>query len=356
MTKNKNMLALIIALVITLVAVSGTLVAVLVLSNQYAQSKVHVRYTSSDVHVRVEANYYIGSTATAMKNGNATSIELNATNTSGSLNQVASEETLSKTNNKIIYEYKFTNLSNSIPAVISQQVGEDGNVIVPKDKYGNVTLTYTSSTNQLSSGASGTATSLNNQGLPAGTTRYVYVIVSISDLLLDVDFEGTFGWDLTKGEGTVSTTNNTSATSGIIFDTTQTGLYNKSDVEQLQLVVGVENTEPEVYPMVANKCFTGWYTDSALTSKVVFPLIPTSTMKLYAKHETVTSDLTYMYESESYAVGDDTFGYQGSETDIVIPDVYDDETNGLHPVTRISGCAFEFEEAPDMVQVDINSI
>ena len=121
------------------------------------------------------------------------------------------------------------------------------------------------------------------------------------------------------------------------------------------MVVGVENTEP-VYPMIEDKCFTGWYSDSGYNNKVEFPIIPTADTKLYPKHDIATSDLTYMYESESYAVGDETFGYQGSETDIIIPDVYDDGTNGLHPVTRISGYAFEIEEASDMVQVDINSI
>ncbi len=349
------MLALAIALVIMLVTVSGTLIAVLVASNQSAQSKVHVKYTSSDVNVKVEAKYYVGSTGTDMvdkSNSNAKSIELDANKTSGSLDQLASEVSLSKTNSKIIYEYKFTNLSTTIPATIGQLV-ENGSVVVPKDSNNNVKLTYTSSSSSLGAGASSDATTLNTQGLPAGTTRYVYVIVSIVELLNDVDFEGTFGWDLAKGEAITS--NTTGGSQSIVVDTTDVKLYNKSAMENIQLVVGVENTEPD-YPMIEDKCFTGWYSDSGLNNKVEFPIIPTADTILYPKHETATSDLTYMYESESYAVGDDTFGYQGSETDIVIPDVYDDGTNGLHPVTRISWCAFEFEEASDMVQVDINSI
>ena len=349
------MLALAIALVIMLVTVSGTLIAVLVAGNQSAQSKVHVKYTSSDVNVKVEAKYYVGTTGTDMidkSNSNKTYVELNAIKSSGSLDQPVDEVNLSKENSKIIYEYKFTNVSDKIPATIGQLV-ENGSVVVPKDSNNNVQLTYTSSSTSLGAGASSDATTLNTQGLPAGTTRYVYVIVSIVELLNDVDFEGTFGWDLAKGEGTISTTNNTSATSGIIFDTAQTGLYNKSDVEQLQLVVGVENTEPEVYPMVANECFTGWYTDSALTSKAVFPLIPTLTMKLYAKHETATSGLQYTYTGDSYKIADgDTEGpapsYTGSATDVYIPDVYDDGVNGLYPVTEIGDYAFYTSEVENV--------
>ena len=66
MTKNRKMLALAIALVIMLVTVSSALIAVLVAGNQSAQSKVHVKYTSSDVNVRVEAKYYVGTTGTDM--------------------------------------------------------------------------------------------------------------------------------------------------------------------------------------------------------------------------------------------------------------------------------------------------
>ncbi len=341
-TKNRKMLALIIALVITLVSVSGTLIAVLVISNQSAQSTVHVKYTSTDVNVRVEAKYYVGTTGTDMvdkSNSNAKYLDLDANKTSGSLDQPSNEAVeLSKTNNKIIYEYKFTNLSTTIPATIGQLV-ENGNVVVPKDSNNNVKLTYTSSSTSLGSGATSDATTLNTQGLPAGTTRYVYVIVSIVELLNDVDFSGSFGWDLAKGEAITS--NTTAGSQSIVVDTTDVKLYNKSAMENIQLVVGVENTEPD-YPMIEDKCFTGWYTDESLETKAVFPLTPTAETKLYPKYETATSDLTYVYNeaSQSYFVGDGTTSYSGSTKNIVIPDTYNNGTNGLHAVTCINDCAF----------------
>ena len=346
MTKSKKMLALVIALVIMLVAVSGTLIAVLVAGNQSAQSKIHVKYTSSDVNVRVEAKYYVGSTGTDMidkSNSNAKSIELDANKTSGSLDQPASEVSLSKTNNKIIYEYKFTNLSTTIPATIGQLV-ENGSVVVPKDSNNNVKLTYTSSSSSLGAGASSDATTLNTQGLPAGTTRYVYVIVSIVELLNDVDFEGTFGWDLAKGT-TASIDTTGSGNSVVNVNTSQAGFYNAAALQNIDIMVGVENQEPEIYPMIANKCFTGWYTNSALTTKAVFPMVVTADTKLYPKNETATSGLVYGYSasSQTYHIGDGSSSFAGTATEIIIPDMFDDGTNGLKEVKSVypeafSGC------------------
>ncbi len=346
MTKSKKMLALVIALVVMLVAVSGTLIAVLVAGNQNAQSKVHVKYTSSDVNVKVEAKYYVGSTGTDMvdkSNSNAKSIELDANKATGSLDQPTNEVSLTKENNKIIYEYKFTNLSTTIPATIGQLV-EDGSVVVPKDSNNNVKLTYTSSSTSLGSGATSDATTLNTQGLPASSTRYVYVIVSIVELLNDVDFEGTFGWDLAKGT-TASLDTTGSGNSIVNVNTSQTGFYNAAALQNIDLMIGVENQEPDVYPMIANKCFTGWYTNSALTTKAVFPMVVTADTKLYPKHETATSDLEYTYNSttKTYEVkaGENlTGGYKGSATSIVIPDSYNNGTNDIHPVTSIGYEAF----------------
>ena len=342
MTKSKKMLALVIALVVMLVAVSGTLIAVLVAGNQNAQSKVHVKYTSSDVNVKVEAKYYVGSTGTDMvdkSNSNAKSIELDANKSTGSLDQPSNDAVeLSKTNNKIIYEYKFTNLSTTIPATIGQLV-EDGSVVVPKDSNNNVKLTYTSSSTSLGSGATSDATTLNTQGLPASSTRYVYVIVSIVELLNDVDFEGTFGWDLAKGT-TASLDTTGSGNSIVNVNTSQTGFYNAAALQNIDLMIGVENQEPDIYPMIAHKCFTGWYTDADLQTKAVFPMVVTADTKLYPKHETATSDLEFVYSESGYTVGNGGSAYKGSAKNIVIPDVYDDGTNGVAKVYNIGDNAF----------------
>ena len=332
MTSSKKMLALIIVIAMAIVAVTGTLIAVLVAGNQSAESKVHVKYTSSDVNVRVEAKYYIGSTGTDMvdkSNGNATSIELDANKTSGSLDQNVTEVTLDKTNSRIVYEYKFTNLSSSIPATIDQLLNADNTIMIPSDVNNNVDITYMTSTTQLGSNASSTSTTFNKQALPVSSTRYVYVMVAIHDLLADVDFQGDFGWDLAKG--TSATVDSTGSGNSIVnVNTSQTGFYNADAVSKIDLMVGVENVEPAVYPMVESKCFTGWYTNSGLTSKANFPMVVTETTKLYPKFETATSGIDYFNAGDMenpdkfvYFVGDvGAETYSGSATNIVIPDVH----------------------------------
>ena len=337
MTKSKKMLATIIVLVIMFVSVTGALVAVLVANTQSAKSNVHVKYTSTDVNVRVEAKYYVGTTGTDLMNGTSTYIDLSPTSETGLLNQVAKEVLLDKNNDKIIYEYKFTNLSDKIPAIIRQTVNADNTLMIPTDTYNNVGLTYTSSSTSLGSGATSDKTTLNAQGLPINTTRYVYVIVSITDLLKNVAFNGDFGWTLEKGEAI--TTNASSGSQSIVVDTTDEKLYNKSAMENLQLVVGVENTEPE-YPMIEEKHFSGWYSDSGYNNLVEFPMIPTASTKLYPKTENATTTgVSYTYNSTTK-----TYGVSGcsASSDVALPDVYDDATNGVHPVTSINSGAFEY--------------
>ena len=239
---------------------------------------------------------------------------------------------------------------------------ENGSVVVPKDSNNNVKLTYTSSSSSLGAGASSDATTLNTQGLPAGTTRYVYVIVSIVELLNDVDFEGTFGWDLAKGT-TASLDTTGSGNSIVNVNTSQAGFYNAAALQNIDLMIGVENQEPDVYPMIANKCFTGWYTNSALTTKAVFPMVVTADTKLYPKHETATSDLEYKYSASGYTVGNGSSAYKGSAKNIIIPDVYNDGTNGAMKVTSIDrydmmetyfmGTSIESIVVPDTVKCDV---
>lgn len=57
------------------------------------------------------------------------------------------------------------------------------------------------------------------------------------------------------------------------------------------------------------------------------------------KEYKATAGLTYSYQSssQSYTV----IGYIGTDTEIYIPDIYDDGTNGIHAVTCIGSCAFQ---------------
>ncbi len=319
----------IIVLVAMFVISTASLVVALVVGSQRATSNVNVKYVSNDVSVKVEANYYVGGVATAMvTSDNKTFIELKPKQETGSLNQPSnvSVVNLSAENDRIIYEYIFTNMSTEISATIDQTV-VDGTVVVPTDKSGkdNAKLTYKSSSTQLGANASSDNETYSTLALPAGTKRYVYVIVSIKELLYNMQFNGDFGWTLSKGDG---------STEAIVVDTTNSKLYNKSTMESLQLVIGVENVEPE-YPMIEESVFLGWYLDFNCQQPATFPIIPTASTKLYPLfRSSTTSGLAYSYDTatDSYKVT----GYTGTDTIMIIPDVYNG-TNGVKPVTGTSG-------------------
>lgn len=80
---------------------------------------------------------------------------------------------------------------------------------------------------------------------------------------------------------------------------------------------------------------TGWYTDSALTTEVVFGDIVNNDITLYPKVQKVTNYLTFVYltESDSYSVG--TSISPSSNYPIVVPNTYKNK-----PVTAISAKGF----------------
>ena len=345
MSRSKKLIALVVVLAVTLFTAGMTLVIALVESSQNAISKVKVKYTVADVYVEMQANYYIGSTATTMKDDDGnTSITLSPLNMTGALNQVDLDNgaILSRDNRKIIFEYIFINKSDKIPAVISQ-TKENDVPMLPVDKYNNVNITYTTSSVQLQQGAIGDKTTFADTGLGLSETKYVYVIVEIKNGLYDVDFEGSFGWSLTQGTTVNSSTASSNGNKIINVDANAQGLINGSDLAKINLVMGVENTEPTIYPMITDKCFVGWYTDSNYKTKAEFPLLVTESTTLYPKHLDATSDMYFNYNTfgdGGYAVCNNEDGYYESPEEVVIPDVYDDGVNGPAPVTGIEGYVF----------------
>ena len=95
-------------------------------------------------------------------------------------------------------------------------------------------------------------------------------------------------------------------------------------------------TEPEV-PQIHNKMLEGWYLDSCFTQLASFPLTKTmGNINLYPKLlEGTISDWIEWNTNGYYQVKSGK--YTGTETNIVIPDYYDDGTHGLNAVTTLAG-------------------
>ena len=136
MSKNKKLLIAIALMSIMLIAMIVGIMVVMVAGNQNAKVQLKVKYQVSDVYVDISAKAYIGSNVYTLKNGNSDILTLSPVNMSGELNQTEEELVMDRDNSKIIYEYKFTNRSKTIPASISQTI-EDGGVKVPVDTINN---------------------------------------------------------------------------------------------------------------------------------------------------------------------------------------------------------------------------
>lgn len=342
MTQRKKMTIAIIVLVAMFVISTASLVVALVVGSQRATSSVNVKYVSNDVSVKVEANYYVGGVATAMvTSDNKTFIELKPKQETGSLNQPSnvSVVNLSAENDRIIYEYIFTNMSTEISATINQTV-VDGTVVIPTDKSGkdNAKLTYKASSTQLGASVTSDNETFSPRALTAGGKEYVYVIVSVKDLLHSMQFNGDFGWTLNRGiEATTETTTGSGSSQKIInIVEEKSNCYNSSELDNIKLVLNCENEEPAIYPQVSGKMFEGWHTSPTPTdaNKIKWPAVITEDMTLYANNITATnSGMTFDYNSttQSYTVTDSAFNH----VNLIIPDVYTG-TEGQHPVTKIS--------------------
>ncbi len=114
------------------------------------------------------------------------------------------------------------------------------------------------------------------------------------------------------------------------------GAENVSDFEPELYNIGSTINEPKAYPYQGSKMFLGWYTDPEAENPANFPLDINTDTKLYAKYlsgNLPSKNIAYDSTNSSYYV----YGTLDSSATgtLVIPDYYNDGTNGLHPITRI---------------------
>lgn len=95
-------------------------------------------------------------------------------------------------------------------------------------------------------------------------------------------------------------------------------------------------SEPEL-PQIHNQSLDAWYTDADFTNEAIFPLtVNNESITLYPKFvEGTISDWIEWNSNGYYQVKSGQ--YTGTETNIVIPDYFDDGINGLNAVTTLAG-------------------
>ena len=196
-TKKKLMISIIIVAVALALAITG-IVVVLVATSQSSTSRINMQYTVSGVGVRVSANGIVGTTSYPLKDGSKAYIDLTPSHTSGTLNQTDSVLSLSADNPRIVYEYMFTNLTDTDVEIALSNV--------PATKT-NVELYYSYSDTKVSDlNSLDLFESFENKclGRGAGTSKYIYITVQVADTMADSKFEGSFSWSLSKAENVVA--------------------------------------------------------------------------------------------------------------------------------------------------------
>ncbi|MBE5735696.1 MAG: leucine-rich repeat domain-containing protein [Clostridiales bacterium] len=129
-------------------------------------------------------------------------------------------------------------------------------------------------------------------------------------------------------------------------DVDDTGVEYIASTEDESYDIIRSDKEPIAYPGRVGYMFIGWYYDNG--NGVLQPVMfgnggdVTGVPNIYAKYETATSSLVYEYDADSSSykvVGcSDT-----SVTKLVVPDYYNDGTNGKKPVTAITSNLLENE-------------
>ena len=354
MTANKKIGIFIATLCITFLVAIVAIVLVLT-SAETATSAVSIKYRAENVDVKVEANaYYSGTSCAFTKNGannGDTYITLGKETPEGMLSQPSnvSNIVLNDQHDCVIFEYKFTNMSDTVDAKIAlsgipgDATGEEKTNVDIYYAYSNVAETDVYSLSEVDY--------YSNQLLPAYTnerpTTYIYIIARVSDLVLNAKLNGNFVWDITKasaGEINTVTLNVGDIDyverdgSDLASTTTATAYTHKT------LASSVSADDLTLYPAIANKAFIGWTetqgstnvissiqlsnTDSthniigATTAKTLYPVYKNGTVP--------ASNLTY--SSGSYRVTGDI---DTTVTEFVYPDVYNNGTNGIAKVTYI---------------------
>ena len=208
MSTRKKMTIVIVALCVAIVATMSAIVVVLVSANQSGNAIVSVKYQSNDVAVTIWANCYIGTTTYNFLTENGqSSISLSPdTIDYGQLYQPSRVEGLALDRNTryAVFEYIFQNDSDDI----------DINIVlskIPGDSEGEVNtglqIKYLTTNTKVTEFNLDSFTAKENTpyvsvDLVANSSKdakaYVYVLVSIDNLLYSAEFMGNFLWNLNR--------------------------------------------------------------------------------------------------------------------------------------------------------------
>jgi len=368
---TKKLMWTIIVLAVAIISAVTALVIVLVSNFAYTRTNVTVSYVATDVECTVSARYGImnmlipdvnihglGGTFSYQNmyqaDGTTSTVNITIDNVSGTLSP-KSNINLNKDSSRVILEYKFVNNSYTSPILLELTSFPDNDI----DGQANTGLDILYNTAYISESEMFLGyyddvlqTSLGKVVVPAGQVKYVYIILTVEDLLINASFAGNIEWTMTRGNN--PTIAGVDASSGIL---TMSNIYN-----------GCTVTESDLNHSTVNVRVGDWYTDSSLTNKVNFPLTTNNTILYadYLKGNIAEGNLTYNNTSRSININagtslivnapavDSYIPVRSTDTTLVIPDMFKLSDGKVMPIIALYG-VYQFNNSyPGLLQSNTN--
>lgn len=271
MNSKKKFVITISSLVAVIAIAIVAIVAVFAVSNAGVNQSLTVRYTATDISATVKANYIVGSTSTAMvtEDGENELVFRPTDTEGGSLSPEEDNIALDTKNHSIVFEYIFTNDSNSIDVAIA--LDTTGFSVT------NMNIGYAYSYSQITDTANMPTTDSfepmmilgekNENG--AFETLYVYVKATIANLANNASFEGNMDFALTKATPVKLAFANTSgATNSVLLQT--------------RIIPANTNIKSLPRPIFADGKVYTWFTTDSLETMVNLPLNTDTDTTIYA--------------------------------------------------------------------------
>ena len=355
MVSKKKALLLIFTLTFILIAsVTGMIVVLVSSSGQSAESVVNIRYQSSDVHVEISASVTVGDSTTDFVDGSSKTLELSPEVMSGVLSQPnnANSINLTRDNSKAVFMYSFKNLDDDADVkIVLKKIPTNTN----GEKNINLNIYYTYSDTLLSNLSTliSSDTTYTNQLLPAYPneypTKYVYVIAEVDNKLNPADLMGSFEWELTRATDSEVATYTIDMTGVDMVERATTNYVSSSIPSTMtyKTMSGATDIDIDLVPFKSNGVFLGYATSSSATTPdaILMPRVAgddnhniiasASSQTIYPVFATGTvPSSSYSYSNGSYIVSNTKL--TASIPHFVVPDYYNNGTNGLAKVTAIT--------------------
>jgi len=212
MTNKKKLLIIACAVcAIIFVGLITTIIVLVATANQKANSNLAINYEATDVLAEMSATYNFGdNNKVVMTDGNGnSSITFDATSATGTLSPNKKIE-LTKQQTKIIFEYKFTNLSGTesypfeIPMATTLTYMPDCNGDVEGESLENVNVYYFATSTEVSVDKYNIIPFVEQSPLnikhsvSTNSTKYIYVLVEVANTYLNASLEGNIQWTLNR--------------------------------------------------------------------------------------------------------------------------------------------------------------